>query len=56
MRRVMDEGISDRALIDVHGIDLASLLTASEESGPRTALDRILASNNENYNGFNNYI
>jgi hypothetical protein len=52
----MDEGVSDRALIDVHGIDLASLLTAPEESGLHTALDQLLASNNENYNDFNNYI
>jgi hypothetical protein len=52
----MDEGVSDRALIDVRGVDLASLLAEPEETGMRTALDGLLTSHSENYNGFNNYI
>lgn len=52
----MGEGVSDHVLLDIRDIDLASLITQTDESGIRTALDRLLASGNENYNGFNNYI
>jgi len=52
----MGEGVSDHALLDVRDIDLASLVTQTDESGIRTALDRLLTSSNENYNGFTNYI
>jgi hypothetical protein len=52
----MGEGVSDRALLDIRGIDLPSLVTQPGESDIRTALDRLLASPQESYNGFNNYI
>jgi hypothetical protein len=52
----MGEDLSDGAVIDVRGIDLASLLTRANGSDAQTALDRLLTSNDENYNGFNNCI
>ena len=52
----MGEGVSDCALLDIRYIDLASLVTQPGESDIRTALDRLLASHNESYNGFTNYI
>jgi hypothetical protein len=52
----MGEGVSDRALLDMRDIDLASLVTQTDESDIRTALDRLLVSDKENYNGFTNYI
>lgn len=56
LRRTMDEGISDDVLIDVRGIDLAGLLTRANESDAQKALDRLLASQAENYNGFSSFI
>jgi hypothetical protein len=52
----MDEGISDGVVIDVRGVDLASLLTQANGSDAQTALDRLLTSQAENYNGFGNFI
>jgi len=52
----MGEVISDGAIIDVRGIDPASLLTRANWSDVQTALDRLLTSQAENYNGFNSFI
>jgi hypothetical protein len=52
----MDEGLSDGVIIDVRGVDLASLLTPASGSDVQTALDRLLTSQAENYNSFNNFI
>jgi hypothetical protein len=56
LRRIMDEGISDGVVIDVRGVDLASLLTQANGPDVQTALDRLLTSQAENYNGFGNFI
>jgi hypothetical protein len=52
----MDEGISDGTVIDVRGTDPASLLTHANGSDMQTALDRLLLSQAENYNGFSSFI
>jgi hypothetical protein len=55
-RRIMDKAISDGVVIDVRGIDPASLLTQANGSDVLTALDRLLNSQAENYNGFSSFI
>jgi hypothetical protein len=52
----MDEEVSDSLLIDVRGMDMASLLAMPVESSIRTALDRLLLSNADRCNDFNSYI
>ena len=52
----MGEDVADGLLVDVHGVDLASLLTDDAESSVATALDRILMSNAGSCNDFNNSI
>jgi len=52
----MDDGISDGVVMDVRGVDLASLLAQAHGSDVQTALDRLLTSPAENYNGFGNFI
>jgi hypothetical protein len=49
----MGDDVADGTLIDLRGVDIASLLT---ESGTQTALDRILMSSTGGLNGFNNSI
>jgi hypothetical protein len=55
-RRAMGEDVADGLLVDVRGVDLASLLTDGDESSVTTALDRILMSNAGSCNDFNNSI
>jgi len=52
----MDKDVTDGILIDVRGVDIASLLSESVESGVMTALDRVLTSSTAGCNGFNNSI
>ncbi len=52
----MDKDISDGVVIDVRGIDPASLLTQANGSDVQTALDRLLMSQAESYHGFSNFI
>ena len=52
----MGEDVADGLLVDVHGVDLASLLTDDAESSVATALDRVLMSNAGSCNDFNNII
>lgn len=52
----MDEGLSDGVVMDVRGVDLASLLAQAHGSDVQTALDRLLTSQAENYNGFSSFI
>lgn len=50
----MGDDVADGTLIDLRGVDIASLLT--ESAGTQTALDRILMSSTGGLNGFNNSI
>jgi hypothetical protein len=52
----MNEDFSDGQLIDVRGVDMASLLAEAAESSRKTALDRLFMSNAAGLNGFNNSI
>jgi hypothetical protein len=49
----MDEDVADGLLPDVRPVDMAVLLTDSAESSMGTALDRLLTSNADVFNGFN---
>lgn len=51
----MGEDVAD-GLIDVRGVDMASLLTEAAEPSMTTALDRLLMSNAGSCNDFNNFI
>ena len=52
----MDRDVADGFLIDVRGVDMASLLHESAGSSIGTALDRLLASSVDRCNDFNSYI
>jgi hypothetical protein len=52
----MNEGIGDGSLIDLRGVDMATLLSDAAESSTRTALDRLLLSNVAVLNAFNSNI
>ena len=50
----MDKIISDGVVIDYRGKDPASVLMRANGADAQTALDRLLDSQAENYNGFSN--
>lgn len=52
----MGDDVADGMLMDLRGVDIASLLTEPAESGTQTALDRILMSSAGGLNGFTNSI
>ena len=52
----MDEVISDGVVIDFRGKDPASVLANASGSDILTALDRLLDSQAENYNGFSSFM
>ena len=52
----MDKYAADGLLIDVRGVDMASLLTEDAAPSMKTALDRILMSSADSCNEFNNSI
>ena len=52
----MDEDVADGIVIDLRGVDMASLLRETAEPGMKTALDRLLLSNTSTCNGFSNNI
>jgi len=52
----MDDDVADGQLIDVSGVDIASLWTEVGEPSVKTALDWLLTSNAASLNGFNNSI
>jgi hypothetical protein len=52
----MDRDVAGGFLIDVRGIDIASLLTESAESSIGTALDWLLTSSTDRCNDFSSYI
>jgi hypothetical protein len=52
----MDKAISDGVVIDYRGKDPASVLTQASGSDVQTALDRLLDSQAENYNGFSSFM
>lgn len=52
----MDKAISDGVVIDYCGRDPASVLTQADGSDLQTALDRLLDSQAENYNGFSSFM
>lgn len=52
----MGNDVADGTLIDLRGVDIASLLIEPTEPGTQTALDRILMSSASGLNGFSNSI
>jgi hypothetical protein len=52
----MDKVISDGVVIDYRGEDPASVLIQANGPDVQTALDRLLDSQTENYNGFNSFM
>lgn len=52
----MSTDVSDGVLVDVCDADLATLLVEPLHGSVGTALDKILASGADTYNGFNSYI
>jgi hypothetical protein len=52
----MDGYVTDDFLIDVRGIDLASLLVGPAQPSIGTALDRLLTSSTDRCNDFSSYI
>lgn len=52
----MGEDVADGLLMDVRAMDMATLLTEAVESSLTTALDRLLMSNADSCNDFNNSI
>ena len=52
----MDKVISDGVVIDYRGKDPASVLTEANGPEAQTALDRLLDSQAENYNGFSSFM
>jgi hypothetical protein len=52
----MNRDLTDGFLVDVRGIDLASLLTEPADKSVETALDRLFASSTDRCNDFNSYI
>lgn len=52
----MDENVADGQLIDVRGVDLASLLTEAARPSMKTALDRLFITDAAYVNAFNSSI
>jgi hypothetical protein len=52
----MDKVISEAVVIDYRGKDPASVLAQANGSDVQTALDRLLDSQAENYNGFSSFM
>jgi hypothetical protein len=52
----MDEDVADGVVINLHGVDIATILSETAGPGMKTALDRLLLSNASSCNGFNNSI
>jgi hypothetical protein len=52
----MDRDVTDGTLIDVRGVDIASLLDVRADSGLKTALDMVLMSSANACNNFTNCI
>jgi hypothetical protein len=52
----MGENLADDLLIDVRGVDIASLMADAAEPVMKTALDRLLISGAGSCNDFNNSI
>jgi hypothetical protein len=55
-RRIMNGGIGDHLLINVHEIDVEGLLGDDADSVIETALERLLASNTTSHNSFSSSI
>lgn len=56
LRRIMSADVSDGVLVDVCDADLSALLAQPLRDHLETALDKILASGADTYNGFTNFI
>jgi hypothetical protein len=52
----MNEDVADGLVVDLGGVDMASLLTDAAGAEMKTALDRLLISSASGNNGFNNSI
>jgi len=55
-RRNVNEDVADGLLLDLRGVDMASLLTETADSSMESALDRILLYGIDIYNDFSSSI